>query len=138
VRAAFLEEWGDPGGAGRILVDTLAHAYTSYLDWLETLTAYTKLHRRKTIQDDKWGPPRVSDAQTLDQAAAMVERFHQLMLRTLKALTDLQRRTPPITIHQAGQVNLGGQQVNLSLDGRALGEGNDSLEGLPASERKAD
>jgi hypothetical protein len=138
VRAAFMEEWGEVGGTERMLVDTLAHAYTSYLDWLDTLTSYTKLHRRKTIRDDKWGPPTVSDAQTVEQAAAMVDRFNRIMLRTLRALRDLRRYAPSVTIQQAGQVNLGGQQLNVAVEkvGEEQQQGGSQCAGgkAPASE----
>ena len=55
--------------------------------------------------------PRVTDADAIEQAAGMVDRFNRLFLRTLRALTDLRRRSPPVLIH-AGQVNVGHQQVN--------------------------
>ena len=119
LRSAFLEEWGPVGGVEQVLVETLAHAYTCHLDWLQTLASYTKLNLRDTKKDDHWLPPSITRAEAIDQAAAMVDRFNRIMLRTIKALTDLQRRTPPVTIHHAGQVNLGAQQVNLSLDGGA-------------------
>src|SRR5438045_743745 len=57
--------------------------------------------------------PRVSVAEALDQAEARVERCHRLYLRTLGALQDLRRR-PPIVVRRAGQVNIAGQQVNLT------------------------
>jgi hypothetical protein len=43
----------------------------------------------------------------------MVERCHRLYLRTLGALQDLRRR-PPVVVRRAGQVNIGGQQVNVT------------------------
>ncbi len=45
-------------------------------------------------------------------AAAMVDRFNQLFLRTLRQLRDLRRYSQQIVIHQPGQVNIGQQQVN--------------------------
>jgi hypothetical protein len=64
-----------------------------------------------------------------------VDRFNRIMLRTLKPLTDLQRRTPPITIHQAGHVDLGAQRVNLAVDGQIRAEPGDAL-GSPPSEEE--
>jgi hypothetical protein len=48
----------------------------------------------------------------IDQAAVMVERFNRIFLRTLRALRDL-RRYGPVVVHQAGQINVGQQQVNV-------------------------
>ncbi len=42
----------------------------------------------------------------------MVDRFNRLFLRTLRALRDLRRYAPAVNIQNAGQVNIGGQQVN--------------------------
>lgn len=50
-----------------------------------------------------------------EQAAAMVDRFNQLFLRTLRQLRDLRRYAPQVTIQNAGQVNIAsGQQMNLA------------------------
>ncbi len=43
----------------------------------------------------------------------MVERFHGVFLRSLRALTELRRRPLAVVVQNAGQVNVGGQQVNL-------------------------
>ena len=42
----------------------------------------------------------------------MVDRFNKLFLRTLRALRDLRRYAPTVMIYNAGQVNIGQQQVN--------------------------
>ena len=42
----------------------------------------------------------------------MVDRFNRLFLRTLRALRDLRRYVPSVTVQNAAQVNIGGQQVN--------------------------
>jgi hypothetical protein len=43
----------------------------------------------------------------------MVERFNGMFLRTLKALREL-RRTPGVVVRNAGQVNVGQQQINVN------------------------
>jgi hypothetical protein len=48
----------------------------------------------------------------MEQAAAMVDRFNRLHLRTLRQLRDLRRSSQQIVIHQPGQVNIGQRQVN--------------------------
>jgi hypothetical protein len=44
----------------------------------------------------------------------MADRFHRIFLRTLRALRDLRRYAGPVIVQQAGQVNVGGQQVNVA------------------------
>ncbi len=53
-----------------------------------------------------------------EQAAALVERFNRLFLRTLRSLRDLRRYGQQITINSPTQVNIGGQQVNVAGEGR--------------------
>ena len=59
-------------------------------------------------------PPRVTVAEAMDQAEAMVERCHRLHIRTLRELRELRRQAPPVVVRRAGQVNIAGQQVNLA------------------------
>ena len=47
----------------------------------------------------------------------MVERFHRMYLRSFRALRDLRRYAPSVVVQNAGQVNVGGQQVNVSREG---------------------
>ena len=49
-----------------------------------------------------------------EEAAAMVERWHRLFLKTLEALQRQRRLAPTVIVRNAGQVNVGGQQVNLT------------------------
>ncbi len=44
----------------------------------------------------------------------MIDRFNRLYLRTLRALWDLRRYASAVTIQNAGQVNIGQQQVNVA------------------------
>jgi hypothetical protein len=57
----------------------------------------------------------MSEAEAVDQAAAMVDRFNRIFLRTLRALRDLRRYAPAtVVVQNAGQVNVGSQQVNMA------------------------
>ncbi|HVS38459.1 MAG TPA: hypothetical protein VMS17_23070, partial [Gemmataceae bacterium] len=67
----------------------------------------------RSRQKDEPELPRVYIAEAVDQAAAIVERMHRLYLRTMKALQDRRRGGPPVVVRRAGQVNVGGQQVNV-------------------------
>jgi hypothetical protein len=71
---------------------------------------------RKADRDEgQWSPPRLSQAEAVDQAAAMVDRFNRMCLRTLRALRDLRRYSPPsVVVQHAGQVNVGRQQLNMA------------------------
>jgi hypothetical protein len=62
-------------------------------------------------------PSRLSDAQAVEQAAAMVDRFGRMFARSLRALQNLRRHTPPVVVQNAGQVNVGHQQLNVSTGG---------------------
>ncbi len=48
----------------------------------------------------------------------MAERFHRMYVRTLRAMKDHRRYTGPVVVQNAGQVNVGGQQLNLASDAR--------------------
>jgi hypothetical protein len=65
----------------------------------------------------KWLPPRVTEA--LEQAFGMAVRWNRLFLGTLRALQDLRRSAPTAMIQNAGQVHIGGQQVNAADQGRS-------------------
>ena len=119
VRESFIEEWEPRGGVEQRLIDTLAQTYLAWQYWLNLL------HQRMLMQADKeerdrkrrggWTPPTLEEADAEEQAAKMADRFHRMFVRTLRALRDLRRYTPNITIQNQGQVNIGGnQQVNNS------------------------
>ena len=63
---------------------------------------------------EKWLPPRVTEAEAIEQAMGMAERWNRMFLRTLRALRDLRRYAATVMIQNAGQVNIGGQQVNVA------------------------
>ena len=53
------------------------------------------------------------DAEALEQAGAMVDRFNRILLRTLRALRDLRRYSGPVIVQNGGQLNVANQQVNV-------------------------
>jgi hypothetical protein len=61
-----------------------------------------------------WEPPRLSEAQAVEQAMGMVERFQRIFTRTLRALCDVRRRPLAVVVQGAGQVNIAEQQVNVA------------------------
>jgi hypothetical protein len=70
-------------------------------------------------QIGKLATPSLSEAEAMEQAAQMADRFNRIFLRTLRALRDLTRYTPSLHIENHGQVNIGERQVNVSSDGRS-------------------
>lgn len=119
LRQSLMEEWKPINGIEQSLIDTMAQVQTIYFYWMKQLAVYMNCEvqdqQNKYDMEGNWLPPRVSHEAATEQAAAMVDRFNKLFLRTLRQLRDLRRYTPQVTIQNAGQVNIaGGQQMNLA------------------------
>lgn len=119
LRDGFCQQWQPQGGIEDALVDSLALAYTDYLAWTARLHVLSSTEaRHEDVERERsgvWDPPRVEVAAWIEQAAQMADRFHRLFLRTLRALQDYRRGpSPRVAISQAGQVNVGGAQVNVA------------------------
>lgn len=118
LRDDLAAEWRPRNGIERQLLDTLAQAQACYLQWLNTLAVRNALSNvggdRLEQDQGKWQAPRQTDADAIDQAAEMMDRFNRIFLRTLRALCDLRRYAGPVFVQNAGQVNVGGQQVNVA------------------------
>ena len=82
--------------------------------------------RKKLGEDPPWTPPRVSDVEAIEQAAAMMDRFNKIFLRSLRALRDLRRYCRLVIVQNARQVNVGGQHVNVA--GSVLGKTGDGVD----------
>jgi hypothetical protein len=113
VRRDLVEAWQPRSGIEQHLIDMMAQAQTALLYWLEVFTCRCGCESRGR-EEGRWQAPTVADAEAREQAAAMVERFNAMFLRTLKALRDLRRNVPGVVVQNAGQVNIGGQQLNVS------------------------
>jgi hypothetical protein len=100
------------------LIDQMAQWQALMEFWQDTFTIFTALvarRKRGKSQDvPPWEPPRIADAEALQGAARMVERFQRLYLQALRALQDQRRIGPPVIVRRAGQVNIGQQQINLA------------------------
>jgi hypothetical protein len=117
VRNGLAEAWRPRNGLEWQLIDMMAQAQTLMRLWQENLVGLTLLGGRASKPDPDWPDHslgrRLSEAEMTEEAAAMVERWHRMFLKTLGALQDLRRR-PPVVVRRAGQVNIAGQQVNLT------------------------
>ena len=79
IRNDLAAEWQPCNGIERQLIDTMAQAQESYFHWLTTLTSRATLESfddREARALGQWTPPRVKDAEALEQAAGMVDRFN--------------------------------------------------------------
>ena len=120
IREAFRKEWQPSEGIEAALIDVLAQAHYVYLFWLERLMSRATFDANYEDGDirrtGKWQLPRLAEAEAIHQAAAMVDRFNRLFMRTLRGLRDLRRYATKVTIERAGQANIGEQQVNVAGD----------------------
>jgi len=116
IRRDLMEGWQPRNGIERQLIDMMAQAQTAQMYWLDILSLRVACNSGRKRDEGRWEPQTISDTEAIDQAAAMVERFHGMFLRTLKALRDLRRQVPGVVVQNAGQVNVGQQQVNVSSD----------------------
>jgi hypothetical protein len=107
------------GGAEWQLVDTMALAQANWFTWLEALKMWFSMGTGRAGPDckDELGrsTPRLTEAEAIKLAGEMADRFHRMFLRTMRAFCDLRRHPPPtVVVQNAGQVNVGGQQVNVA------------------------
>jgi hypothetical protein len=121
IREDLAAEWQPRNGIERQLIDAMALAQTSSLTWMHQLTTYTLLQstysEKSEREEGKWQAPRQRDADAMQQAAEMVDRFNRIFLRTLRALRDLRRYGPTVIVKKGGQLNVAEQQVNLNSAG---------------------
>jgi hypothetical protein len=123
LRAELADAWGPRNQLEQLLVDQLTQFQTLMERWQETLGAYAELSAQDRRLAEGQGTPRLSDAEPMEHAAGMAERYHRLFLRSLRALQDQRRLGRPVVVRRAGQVNIAQQQVNVSGLGRGGGRG---------------
>jgi hypothetical protein len=113
LREELVEGWQPRNSVERLLVDTLAQAQSQYEHWLEVLTSRTTLQAVfEGREEARWNSPRLTDSEAIEQAAAMVDRFHKIVMRTSRELHRLRCNPPVVMVKKARQVNVGQQQVN--------------------------
>jgi hypothetical protein len=119
LREDLAAEWQPRNGIERQLLDTMAQAQEGWLFWMHRLTTYTSLEGfrddRLSRQEARWQPPRQRDADALQQAAEMVDRFNRIFVRTLRALGELRRQRPKVIVKKGGQLNVAEKQVNVAV-----------------------
>ena len=119
LRTAFALQWQPAGGIEWALLDQMAQAYTMGAIW-QRLCTDRVLRECMTMKKEEeegirrgWERPRLDYVQAQAQATDMVDRWQKVFLRTVRALRDLRRYSPAISVNVAdgGQVNIGQQQV---------------------------
>jgi hypothetical protein len=114
----LMDGWQPRNGAERQLVEVMAIAFSQMHFWLEQLCQRASPDAFCEKDDPSkravWKSPRVTEEEAQDQAGEMFDRFNKVYLRTMRALRDLRRYSRPIIVQNAGQVNVGGQQVNVA------------------------
>ncbi len=119
-------------GLERLLVQQMASAYEQHLRW-QTLAVHRveenawhgerdirraldrmSPRQREQHQDlEGWLPPRQTDAEAIEQAVLIADRYQRSFLRLMKAYRD-NRRLFGALIVAGGQVNIGDKQVNVT------------------------
>jgi hypothetical protein len=96
IREELTEGLRPQNGVERQLIDTMAQALGGMFFWQEQLYANAAAVLYEPAEP-----------------AAMVDRFNKMFLRTLRALQDLRKAPLAVVVQNAGQVNVGRQQVNV-------------------------
>jgi hypothetical protein len=98
IREELTEGWQPRNGIERQLIDQMAQAQAATNYWLEQLSLHDPF----------------ADPDAAEQVGGMVERFSRIFARQLRALRDLRKLPLAVFVQNAGQVNVGQQQVNVA------------------------
>ena len=118
MRKGMMDEWKPKGGIEMALLDTLASSLWMYRFWLHQhvirATTRAEIQQSDLKKRGKRRPEFSWEIEDTARAAEMADRFHRMAMRTLRALRDVRRYSPAVNIRNAGQVNIGEKQVNVS------------------------
>jgi hypothetical protein len=120
-------------GLEGLLVQQLASAYEQHLRWqtlavlrVEEETWQGERDKRRALDQmspreharheelEGWLPPRQAQADAIEQAVLIADRYQRAFLRLLKAYRD-NRRLFEMLVVTGGQVNVGERQVNVAV-----------------------
>lgn len=151
IRDGFIAEWEPRGQVELCMIDTMAVAFYLFLYWTGEHNKRTKLDARYVSNDYKewwdrqfkhwsrngenyktkyseqyhdghWDLPYQREADAIQQAAELADRFRREFFAGVRQLRDWRRYSSPVIVQNAGQVNIaaeGGQQVNVQKKCRA-------------------
>lgn len=116
LRDELTASWNPQNGAERTMIDMLAQSWTAQLFWHERmmLFACAEIDNERIKEAGRWEPPHVTNAQAVEQAAQMVDRFNRIFMRTLRGLSDLRRHAPLLVVQNIGQLNVAERQINVA------------------------
>jgi hypothetical protein len=128
IREDLSADWRPRNGIERRLLDQMALAQAEMFRWHERLTYFDS----------------IAGQEAAEKAAAMLERFHRLFVRSLRALGDLRKVPLAVVVQNVGPVQVGGQQLNVAEtngrndNGHLPGEGRHRRDGPKALACPAD
>jgi hypothetical protein len=111
LRESLARDWQPRNGMEDALLEQMAMALMRTLEWQYILSNWMGWLDYDG-KDDKM--PRVSTDRAIERATEMIDRFNRMFLRTLRSLRDLRRYNNPVIVQNAGQVNVGAQQINVA------------------------
>lgn len=112
VREDLAKEWQPRNGIERTLIDQMAVSHFSYLHWQKVMLRFHRMDPFEVGSDRERQTPRLSQAEAVDRAQAMADKYQRAFLRSQRALCNMRRL--PVIVQSAGQVNVGAQQVNMA------------------------
>lgn len=118
LREHFTEGWNPQNGIERTLIDMLAQTYSLYLHWTKlsheraVSIVENQSNWRREAMKVGWLPPSQEVSEAVEQGYKLADGYHRQFMRTLRQLRDMRRYK--LVIQNPGQVNIGGQQVNVA------------------------
>jgi hypothetical protein len=133
-----------PGdGLELLLIQQMAAAYEQHLRWQmlavqrvqedvwqgerdrrRALEQMSPRQRTRAEEDGGWLPPRLGQAQSIEQATVLADRYQRAFVRLLRALREHRRLFDAIVV-AGGQVNIADKQVNLASGSKDPGHSDD-------------
>jgi hypothetical protein len=119
IREALADGLQPRNGMERLLIDGMAEAWVLHPRWLDRSSKTDSLEairiERDMRQRGEWQPPRLGDAEAVDRAVQMADRFQRQFLRLMKCYRDGRRLIASMTV-LGGQVNLAEQQLVANVE----------------------
>jgi hypothetical protein len=123
VRDKIVDDWQPTGGVEWIMIEMLAQSFSLYLYWTQVSfwraneTVDSMKRDLARFEDRGWKSPYQGEADAIEQAHTMADRYNRMFLRVLRQMRDLRRYAPAVIVNNGGQVNLANQQVNVTNKG---------------------
>ncbi len=114
IRKTLIEEWQPSSGSELQIIDMIAQTRMILGRWTQRHTESLILGMARDRENGTLFPPRVFEAEALEQTAHMMERFQRMYIRLVRTLKELKKAGSPVVVQNASQVNVGNQQVNVS------------------------